>query len=117
MTFYVDVVNKKVNAICRDFMTSSDKSIDELVDGFDENDANCIRSDGSRWFDKYKLRKLLNYLTTHNIPLTANICLYPDLYERNQDLVINVEVRTKPDTPEPNFATEIIYIHRLSLKL
>jgi hypothetical protein len=110
MTFYVDVMNSKVSEICRQL---GKKSIDELVDGFDENDENCMLTDGSRWFDKDKLKQLLNYLTANNIPLTANIILHPDLYQRSQDLVINVEVRTKPGNPEPDFAREIIYIHRL----
>lgn len=110
MPFYVDVMNEKVNTICREFMMSSDKSVDKYVEAFDETD---IGYDVRLWFNKNVLRKLLNYLVSHNIPPTAKIQLLPSRY--GEDLVINVEVRIKPDTPEPDFAREIIYIHRLRL--
>ncbi len=114
--FYVDVMNEKVNAICHDCMTSSNKSVDKYVEEFDETDDNCIGYDGRLWFHKYILRKLLNYLASHNILSTANIQLLPPILPGyGQDLVINIEVRIKPDTPEPDFAKEIIYIHRLRL--
>ena len=113
MPFYVDAMNEKVNAICLEFMASSDKNVDKCVEAFDDTDDNCVGYDGCLWFHKDILRKLLNYLVSHNISPTAKIQLLPSRY--GKDLVINVEVRTKPDTPEPDFAREIIYIHRLRL--
>lgn len=68
-TYSVDVIDTKVNAICREFVTSLYKDIDELVAEFDENDPNCwFWSDPNYlWFDRHRLRQLLTYIKEHSL--------------------------------------------------
>jgi len=101
-TYYGDAINTKVNNICREFVTSTSKDINKIVADFDEDDPNCFRL-GEHWFDKHKLRQLLNYLkllnlTTFNIihvytVLDGRYCYCPNDTKKN--LVIRVETPIK----------------------
>jgi hypothetical protein len=55
MVYSSDVINAKVNDICREFVASSYKDIDEIVAEFDENDKNCWfwNDPNYLWFDRH----------------------------------------------------------------
>jgi hypothetical protein len=69
MVYAGDVINAKVNDICREFVTSSYKDIDEIVAEFDENDKNCWFWNNPKylWFDRHRLRQLLTYIKEHGL--------------------------------------------------
>ena len=75
-TYSDDVINAKVNEICREFVKSSYKDIDEIVAEFDENDKNCWfwNDPNYLWFDRHRLRQLLTYIKEHSLTnFTVNV--------------------------------------------
>ncbi len=69
MVYAGDVINAKVNDICREFVASSYKDIDEIVAEFDETDKNCWFWNNPKylWFDRHRLRQLLTYIKEHSL--------------------------------------------------
>ena len=75
-TYSGDVINAKVNEICREFVMSSYKDIDEIVAEFDENDKNCWfwNDPNYLWFDRHRLRQLLTHIKEHSLSnFTVNV--------------------------------------------
>jgi hypothetical protein len=69
MAYSEDVINEKVNDICREFVASSYKDVDGIVAEFDENDKNCWFWNNPKylWFDRHRLRQLLTYIKEHGL--------------------------------------------------
>ena len=71
MSYPSDVINERVNSICKKFTGN----IDEAVSEFDEDKYCWFWGDSNYlWFDRYRLRQLLSYIKEHGLTnFTVNV--------------------------------------------